>query len=334
MIVPCRNEKAHIRRFLQSLLAQELDGLDCEFLIADGMSDDGTRQILAEWQPRFAGSLVNLDNQDRYVSHGLNRAIRRARGEIIIRMDVHSIYAPDYVRQCVSTLLSSGAENVGGPALTQGETYLERAICLAYQSKFGCGGARFHEAGYEGYADTVTYGCWRKSTLEKLGGFDEQFVRNQDDELNLSLIRQGGKIWQTPKICSWYRPRSSLRALARQYGQYGYWKTRVIRKHRIPASWRHLVPGAFALALVMSGVAALFVPICRLLFGSIVALYVMASSAASILACRRMENLKLLPVMPIVFGAYHLSYGLGFLRGLCDLGMKRKPPAAASALVR
>lgn len=334
VIVPCRNEKAHIRKFLQSLLAQELDGLDCEFLIADGMSDDGTRQLLADWQPCFKGSLLILDNEHRFVSHGLNRAIRSARGEIIVRMDVHSVYAPDYIRQCVATLLSSGAENVGGPALPQGETYIEKAICLAYQSKFGCGGARFHEAGYEGYVDTVTYGCWRKSTLEKLGGFDEDFVRNQDDELNLSLIRQGGKIWQTPKIRSWYRPRSSLRSLARQYGQYGYWKTRVIRKHRIPASWRHLVPGAFALVLLVSGVAAFFSPACRWLFGLILALYVMASLAASVLACKLVENLKLLPVMPIVFGAYHFPYGLGFLRGLCDLGMKRKPPAAVSALVR
>ena len=334
MIVPCRNEAAHIGAFLESLLDQELDGLSCEFLIADGMSDDGTRELLAQWQPRFRHPFLVLDNEERFVSHGLNRAIRRARGQIIIRMDVHSVYASDYIRQCVAVLQQGHADNVGGPALPQGESYIERAICLAYQSKFGCGGARFHDPNYEGYVDTVTYGCWWKSTLERLGGFDEEFIRNQDDELNLSLIRQGGKIWQTPKIRSWYRPRSSLGTLARQYAQYGYWKTKVIRKHAIPASWRHLVPGAFALALLVFGLAAIFLPSCRYLFAALLGVYLACGLAAGIIACRKWQDPSVLPMMPIVFAAYHLPYGLGFLHGLWDLAMRRKPPVAASALVR
>lgn len=334
VIVPCRNEIRHVQAFLESLLAQDLGAdIDCEFLIADGMSDDGTRQILREWQPRFKAIEI-LDNEKRFVSNGLNLALRRARGEIVIRMDVHAVYAPDYIRQCVAAILGGHADNVGGPALLQGVTYSERAICLAYQSKFGCGGARFHDAGYEGYVDTVTYGCWRRSTLERIGGFDEEFVRNQDDELNLRLVRQGGKIWQTPKIRSWYRPRSSVRALARQYAQYGYWKTRVIRKHQIPASWRHLVPGAFVLTLILTGISAPFVPTGAHLFVAVLAAYGVASITASILACRTLHNVSLLPVMPLMFGAYHLPYGVGFLRGLYDLALSKKPSAGASVLVR
>lgn len=334
VIVPCRNEARYLPHFLDSLLAQDLGPeVDCEILIADGMSDDGSREILAEWHPRFK-SLTILDNPQRFVSNGLNAAIRLARGEVIVRMDVHSDYAPDYIRQCMFALEQSGADNVGGPAVASGRTYVERAACLAHQSPFGCGGARFHNPSYEGYADTVMFGCWRKATLERLGGFDEEFIRNQDDELNLRITRGGGKIWQTPKIRLLYHPRSSIRALARQYAQYGYWKTYVLRKHKIPASWRHLVPGTFVAALVIAGVSAPFSVFGRYLLAGLVSSYALANITASILACRNLKDLVLLPILPLVFAAYQLSYGLGFLRGLFDIAVRNRPNPSFSALVR
>jgi succinoglycan biosynthesis protein ExoA len=192
-----------------------------------------------------------IDNPGRIVSTGLNSAIKAARGEIVVRMDAHTEYAPDYVQQCVAVLQETGADNVGGPARTRAETYLEKAVAAAYHSRFAVGGARFHDVNYEGWVDTVTYGCWRREAFDRFGYFDEELVRNQDDEHNLRIIRDGGKIWQSPKIRSWYRPRGSLSALFKQYMQYGYWKVRVIQKHKLPASWRHLVPGAFVLALLV-----------------------------------------------------------------------------------
>ena len=334
VIVPCRNEIRLIRSFLESLLRQDLGpDLDCEFLIADGMSNDGTRQVLADFQSRFT-SLVIRDNQSQTVSSGLNSGILQARGNIIIRMDVHSEYAPDYIRQCVITLEDTGADNVGGPALPTGLSYLQRSICLAYQSAFGCGGARFHDPSFEGYVDTVTYGCWRKSTLIRLGLFDEELVRNQDDELNLRLTRSGGKIWQTPRIRSWYHPRSTLRELARQHLQYGYWKARVIRKHKIPASARHLVPGGFALTLLLLSTAALFWPFSARMLALLLTTYGVASVLASLIACWKRRNLLFLPVMPVVFAAYHLPYGLGFLGGLCDIILRRRPSRTLTALTR
>jgi len=333
VIVPCRNEVRHIRAFLQSLLAQELrPDLDCEFLIADGVSLDGTRTVLTDWQSRLKG-LVILNNEKKTVPAGLNAAIALSRGEIIIRMDVHAEYAPDYIRQCVVALDETGADNVGGPALTRGVTYIERAVCAAYHSAFGCGGARFHNPGYEGYVDTVTYGCWRKRTLEKLGLFDEELVRNQDDELNLRLIRKGGKIWQTPKIRSWYYPRSSLRALVRQHTQYGYWKVRVIQKHRVLASWRHLVPGAFAATLFALGASALFLTLSANALVAVLTVYGFAGIVAGLIACGR-KNLSLVPVMPFIFASYHVPYGIGFLGGLCDMLMRRKPAQIFTALTR
>lgn len=334
VIIPCRNEIRYIQPFLESLLSQEVDAeVECEFLIAEGMSDDGTRDILAAWQPRFK-RLTIIDNEARTVPIGLNKAIRRARGEVIIRMDVHSEYATDYVQQCLAALDRHQADNVGGPAVARGTTYLQRAIALAHQSRFGCGGARFHDPSYEGYVDTVMYGCWRKSKLEELGLFDEELVRNQDDELNLRLTRQGGKIWQTPLIRLWYSPRSSLQGLARQYAQYGYWKVKVIRKHQIPASWRHLVPAAFAASLLILGIFANFSWWGRWLFAVLLGTYLLASIGASLLACRSPKNWWLIPEMPVVFAVYHFSYGIGFLFGLWDLAVNRKPAATFAAFNR
>src|SRR3954469_3177906 len=204
IVVACRNEKDHIREFLDSVLAQNFHGLMWEAIIADGVSEDGTRAVLAEYcahQPQFRV----IDNPGRIVSSGLNAAIRAARGEIIIRMDAHTRYAPDYCVLCLETLESKGADNVGGPARTNATGIHARAVAAAYHSPF-CTGARFHDVNYEGWVDTVTYGCWRKSTFDRIGLFDENLVRNQDDELNLRLIRAGGKIWQNPRIMSWYSP--------------------------------------------------------------------------------------------------------------------------------
>src|SRR5258707_785559 len=247
VIVACRNERKYIRNLLDSICRQNLCGAKIEVLVADGMSIDGTRQVLDLYR-QIVLPLRVIDNPDKIASAGLNAAIREARGAIIIRMDAHSEYAPDYICRCLQVLNETNAENVGGAALTRAEGYLGRAIALAYHCKFSCGGAKFHDAQYEGYVDTVPYGCWRKSTLERVGLFDEDLGRNQDDELNLRLIRSGGQVWQSPRIISWYRPRAGLNDLFFQYFQYGFWKVSVIRKHGRPASWRHLMPVVSLLA--------------------------------------------------------------------------------------
>jgi len=322
IVVPCRNEVGHIRLFLESLLCQDLAGLEWEIIVADGMSDDGTRHILEEYAGQDPKVRV-IDNPGRIASTGLNAAIRAARGDIIVRMDVHTEYAPDYVRQCVAVLEETGADNAGGPARTRAHGLVQRAIAAAYRSRYSTGGARFHDDSYEGPADTVAYGCWRKETLLRAGLFDGTLVRNQDDEFNLRLARMGGKIWQSPRIVSWYRPRSSLRQLFRQYFQYGFWKVAVIRKHKLPASWRHLVPGATVLlGLVLPAAAGLAAmsgsPAWAWLLGpwiALCALYAVGLVAASITAAHP-HGWDLVPILPLVFVTYHLSYGLGFLAGL------------------
>jgi succinoglycan biosynthesis protein ExoA len=322
IIVPMRNERAHAELFLRSVLAQETPA-ELEIIVADGMSDDGTRAMLAEMSSRDPRVRV-IDNPGRIVSTGLNAAIREARGEIVIRMDAHTEYARDYVERCLAVRRSTEADNVGGAWQARGRTYLQSAIALGFQSRFSSGGARSHRVGYEGEVDSVYLGCWSRAALLQLGLFDEELVRNQDDELNLRLKRGGGRIWQSPQIRSWYYPRASLRALFAQYSQYGYWKVRVIQKHRIPASVRHLVPGLLVMSLIGLGVASLLFPQALRPFAFVALLYATAVIVASVATCRERTKWKYVIVMPLVFATYQLGYGWGFVRGVLDFVVLKK----------
>lgn len=326
VIIPCRNERSHIEQFLLCLREQDLHGLNVEFLIAEGRSNDGTREVIENWI-RLHSEFKLIDNPEGFVPTGLNRAIQAARGEIIVRMDVHSDYASDYLQACVRTLKETEADNVGGPSRTRAHGYMQEANALAFNSPFSCGGSRFHDVTYEGEVDTVTCGCWEKTTLERLGLFDEELIRNQDDELNLRLCRAGGRVWQTPAIKVWYYPRSSLFATFRQYAQYGYWKVRVIQKHKLPASFRHLVPGLFVFSLVGGSLGSLWSSLCLLLNLALMAIYLGGLLISSAWICRRITHWKYLPVMPAFLASYHMGYGYGFLRGVIDFVLLRRRPA-------
>ena len=318
LVAAVRRERAAIGSFLDSVAAQDLTDTDWEVIVADGMSDDGTRDILdrraGEW-PR----LTVIDNPGGIAATGLNAAIRRAHGDVIVRMDAHTEYAPDYVRECLAALEHTGADNVGGPAQTRARGWLQRGIAAAFHSPFASGGARFHNPQYEGPVDTVPYGCWRRTTLARVGLFDETLAHNQDDELNLRIVRSAGQVWQSPRIRSWYRPRRTLRALFVQQFQYGFWKVAVIRKHGWPASWRHLAPGtAVLLAIVLAGLSP-FWPWPLEALGALAGLWLICALVASLAASRR-HGWDLLPLLPAVFATYQTAYGLGFLTGLLNRG--------------
>lgn len=317
IIVPCRNERMYIENFLTSIEEQQIEGYVIEVLIADGSSEDGTREYLQEYSSEKIQMML-IDNPDRFVSVGLNKAILMAKGNIIIRMDVHTEYDKHYIANCVKLLSEGIADNVGGPARTKARTYMQQANCLAYNSVFSVGGAKFHDVEYSGYVDTVPYGCWYKKTLIEIGMFDEEFIRNQDDELNLRLVRHGKRIWQSKDIKSWYYPRSSIKAIFAQYAQYGYWKVKVIQKHRIPASLRHLVPASFLGALVITSILSLVSKIGVVLFSILSGSYLFMVIVASVLVCCRARQFKYIPVLPFIFGSYHFGYGYGFMKGILD----------------
>ena len=333
VIVPCRNEKAHIEACLSSILKQESTPGGFEVIVVDGMSDDGTRAIinrLALEDPR----LRIRDNPHHITACGMNVGIRTAAGRYVAIMGAHNRYAPDYLCRSIEVLEKTGADNVGGAMICEGTSRIQQAIAAAHHSPFGVGNARWHNPDYEGIADTVFGGVYRREVFERLGFFDEELVRNQDDEFNLRLVRSGGKIWQSPRIQSWYGPRTTLGDLFRQYRQYGYWKVRVIQKHKIPASIRHLVPGCFVFSIFALPLASFWWhPALWSWLGVVAGYSAVNALASSVTAARR--GWKLFLLLPIVFACVHFSYGWGFLRGVLDFVIfRRRPTRVYSDLTR
>lgn len=316
VIMPIRNESDFIERSLGAVLAQDYPHTSMEVLIADGMSTDDTRAIVertAAGTPDITVTIV--DNPGQIVPTGFNAALNKAKGEIIVRVDGHTLIERDYVRQCVETLQRTGADNAGGRMDPVSSTTFGQAVALATSSPFGVGGARFHYSDQEEWVDTVYMGAWPRRVFDRIGPFDAELVRNQDDEFNYRLRSSGGKILLNPAIRSTYYNRSTWKALWRQYFQYGYWKIRVLQKHPLQMRARQFVPPAFAAALVGSaGLMALWRP-ARWLFGFVVGAYAAANLVASGLTAKRARGNAGL-WLPLVFATLHLSYGLGFWRGM------------------
>lgn len=319
IVIPCRNEATHIGTCVETLLRQDIGKVtnDWEIVVADGDSDDGTREILAELS-RQHPCLRVVDNPERIAASGLNRAIRAAHGEIIVRADAHTEYSDNYVRLCVETLKRTGADNVGGPARIKGHSYLQNAMVAAFASALSTGGTRNYNYSYSGWVDTVAFGCWPKSVFERVGYFDESLVRNQDDEHNLRILQSGGRIWQSADIYSWRYPRATLAKLFQQYYEYGYWKVKVIRKHRSIAAVRHIIPALFVTSWIALAVLALLSGKMRLLFVVLSATYLMMIGIGSLVTAWR-SSWRFLPVLPGIFVCFHWGYGSGFLRALWSL---------------
>ena len=333
IVVPCRNEVDHITAFLDSALAQEMPaGATLELLVADGRSDDGTREKL-DARALVDSRLRVIDNPLRITSAALNLAIAAATGDTIVRMDVHTVYAPDYAWQCARELRETGAACVGGPWLPTGEGWPQAAIAAAFTSRFGSGGAASRRSDYNGPADTVYLGAWPRDQLLAVGGFDEALVRNQDDELALRITRSGGLVWQSAAIRSLYTPRASFVDLFNQFYQYGYWKVPVIRKHRLPASPRHLVPLAFLLTLALLALWGVFWMPAWLALAALCSVYgvVMAVSSLAVSG----GSLQQMLGVAWACACMHAGYGLGFGRALLDFTvLRRGPQASATRLTR
>ncbi len=335
VIVPARNERRYIEPFCAGVLAQALPpGWALQLLVADGLSDDGTREVLAALALADA-RITCVDNPGRIVSTGLNLALARACGGVIVRMDVHTEYASDYIAQCLAALAETGADNVGGPWHAQADANAgptQQAVAAAFQSRWVAGGAASRALAHSGWVDTVYLGCWPRTTFERFGPFDEAMVRNQDDEHNLRIVRGGGRIWQAAQIRSTYRPRATLAQVFRQYQQYGYWKPFVMKKHGQPASLRHLVPALFVAALAVCTLLAVVAawPLTVLVASYAAAVVLMTAGVAA----RAHLSAAALVRVPVVIAAYHVGYGIGTLFGAWDALRHGRGRARFAALTR
>lgn len=328
IIIPCRNEEKYIDSLLASLIAQDYTQGNIEILFIDGMSTDNTRDMIGGYARNYP-FLKLIDNPRKIVPVAMNIGIQRSRGDIIIRMDAHAMYPTDYVSKCVEYLGKTGADNVGGPITSISDTFWGRAIAAGMSSVFGVGNSRFRIGGFEGYVDTVPFGAYRRDVFDRVGLFDEELVRNQDDELNYRLLKSGGKIYMASGITSHYYPRDSLTKLWRQYYEYGYWKVRVIQKHTLPASWRHLVPVSFVLSILVTGLLSLIESRFLYLLSTIAGSYLLLSVFFSA-GIAREKGMRYLPAMPAVYAVLHVSYGVGFLHGIWDFVLAGKRGGVAA----
>jgi glycosyltransferase involved in cell wall biosynthesis len=319
IVIPCRNEEAYIARCLDSILASDYPRGRLEILVADGQSNDGTRPVLVRYAAQCP-AIVLLDNPGGTTPAGLNVAIRAASGAIVIRMDAHVLYPPDYIPRLVAGLQESGADNVGGVLETvpTDDTPTARAIAVGLAHRFGVGNSYFRTGTRERReVDTVPFGCYRRDIFDRIGMFDEELIRNQDDEFNFRLIARGGRVLLLPEVSCRYFARGSFRQLARMYYQYGYFKPLVARKVGRVMTVRQLIPALLVGCLSSSAALALWIPAARYLFalvaGSYGLLVILFAAGAA-----RSHGLRCAAALTVVFPVLHFSYGSGFLRGIRD----------------
>lgn len=308
--MPAFNEEHYIEACIRSVQAQDYPRDRIEILVADGRSTDRTREILADLavdDPRIRV----IDNPERLQAAGLNQLIRAARGEVVVRMDVHCEYTPSYVRTCVETLEATGADNVGGAQRARAKTAFQRALCAALTSPLGVGGARYRDAEAEGFVDTVFLGAFRRAIFEKIGLYDPRAVTNEDAELNQRLLGSGGRIYLSRGIEVHYYPRDSFGKLAKQYWKYGTGRARTLLKLGRFPTLRPLVP----FAMVVGASALLLTPPLWPVAPVAFAAYALATGAEAVRVAAPLGPRGVATAWAI-FPVLHASHGAGFAAGL------------------
>lgn len=323
VIMPVRNEERHLAASVRGIVAQDYPG-PYEIVMAVGPSGDRTEDVAAELAAEYPQVRV-VPNPTGRTPAGLNLAIAATRHDILVRVDGHGELGAGYLRTAVRTLQQTGAANVGGVMDARGETPLEEAIAVAYNSRLGLGGSSFHlRRSPAGPARTVFLGVFDKARLLRVGGFDETMYRAQDWELNHRLIQAGETVWFTPDLTVTYRPRSSLRALSRQMYDTGKWRREVIARYPETANLRYLAPPLTVAGVVVGALAGLAGLTMRrpwrpvLLVGWLAPLGYVGALLAGITALRQPMSLQARLRLPVVLAVIHGSWGWGFLRGLSD----------------
>lgn len=321
VIVPARNEAAHIAATVRSLLDQTYPADRIEIIVADGVSDDRTWWVAEQ---AGDGRVDVIANVGRTAAAGLNAAIRAAKGDIIARLDGHATASPNYIAQGVRDLEATGAWSVGGMVERVVTNRVQGAIAAVTRSPV-IGQANDDEARW---VDTAAFGMWPRWVFDRVGLFDEEMVRNQDDELSLRIHKAGGRVWYDPAIRFRYVPRATVRGFVRQYRDYGFWKVRVFQKNRHRPSLRQLFPAVWVGSMVGSAVIGIFSPLGWPLLGGVALPYLGAVAYAS----RRPPAYATRPSMMLAYATMHAAYGAGFLAGLIRFGLRQRRVAEVPTL--
>ncbi len=317
VIVPCRNEQKFIGPCLDSLIANDYPKDRIEILAVDGFSEDATRNVLQQYAQQYPFIRL-LENPKKTFVAAVNTGVKQSASDIIMIVSAHSSCESDYVSKCVRFLTEYGADNVGGIMKTEpsSQTLVARSIALVLSHPFGAGNARFRVgARMPRWADTVYGGCYRKHVFEKVGLLNESLTRSADMDFNIRLRKEGGRILLVPDIVSHYYPASTLTSFIRRNFTDGLWATYPLKFGSPLFHFRHLVPFVFVSSLISSGVLGLFSKYFLWLFLLITGVYLSETVYFSARIAVRQRNIKYLLIMPVVFAARHIGYGLGSMWG-------------------
>jgi succinoglycan biosynthesis protein ExoA len=316
IIIPCFNEQKSIHKLLEAIHSQTYPLADLEVVIADGMSTDGTRGEISA----FADShpdlhILIVDNLKRNIPAGLNCALKKAKGEMIVRLDAHSIPYPNYIELSIADLEAGLGDNVGGVWEIQAgaETRIAQSIAVAAAHPLGVGDALYRHSGKPASVDTVPFGAFKRVLLAMVGFFDEKLLTNEDYEFNTRIRKSGGKIWLDPAIRSIYISRATLGALAKQYFRYGFWKWHMLRRYPDTLRWRQGLPPLFILSLFGLGIGGIFLPQILSLLALEIILYSFVLTAAGVQAAIKQNEFSLVYGLPLAISIMHISWGAGFL---------------------
>ena len=336
VIVPCRNEEPFIGVCLECLCSQTYPSALLQIIVVDGRSTDSTRNIVMHYTARDARVRL-LSNAQQFVASGLNQAIDVAIGEVIIRVDAHTTVSSDFIEQSVALLRAHPeAWSVGGPVVHVGRGTTGRSIAIAMSHPFGVGNARHRFADYEGYVEGTAMPSYWRWTFDRIGVFDEELIRNEDDDLNLRITKHGGRVYVSPTVRYSYWVRNRLDKLFHQYLQYGYWKLSIVRKHRCLPSIRMFIPtalvtviSAWILSLIFGWTSG------AVFFGTPVVAYTVANVCVAAMAGWG-ETVGTVVRLPMVFAVMHIGYGLGFGLALMRwaVGLADRPPLRMTNLTR
>ncbi len=333
VVIPCLNEVGYIEGTINSLLESDLEGIALEVLVVDGISSDGTIDIVRRIEKQDQRVRL-ISNEKKVTPVALNLGIKQANdAEIIIILGAHSEVNKDFVKRNAEVLRDQPqADCVGGLIDNVFENETAQIVGIAMSSPFGVGNATFRTGGKPGFVETVAFGAYRREVFLKIGFFDERLVRNQDDEFNFRIIKNGGKIYFDPSIRSKYYVRSSYKKLSKQYFQYGYWKVYVNALHNTVTTWRQTVPFFFVLFLTIMTILTLIDDFFfRFLLAGISAWFIGSLFAAMERRCPSWQWHRLI----LVFLILHLSYGTGYAKGIIDfLILKKRPDTESPNITR
>jgi glycosyltransferase involved in cell wall biosynthesis len=316
IIIPCFNEQTTIRQLLEAIYAQTFPRTNLELVIADGMSTDGTRAEIASYANSHPDlHIAVVDNLKRHIPAGLNCALKTAQGEIIVRLDAHSMPYPNYIEHCVADLQAGLGDNVGGvwEIRPSTETWVAQSIAYATAHPLGVGDALYRHSDKSAPVDTVPFGAFKRELLALIGFFDETLLTNEDYEFNVRIRKSGRKVWLDPSIRSVYFARATLSGLAKQYFRYGFWKWRMLRRYPNTLRWRQGLPPLFVLSLIGLGISGIFLPSFRILLATEIIVYLFALTAAGVQVALKQRKLSLVLGLPLAISLMHISWGTGFL---------------------